>query len=93
MSGTTRVSISLPTDVVGDLDYISRRIGVSRSALIAQMLLTAELGHIRTLLTHVPEDPTESDLKRFRGDSKAYVKDQLQRLQSLQGDLLDDSTD
>lgn len=86
-----RVSISMPIELVDDLDYISRRLGVSRSGFVSQMLLAGNINQLRTLLSHIPEQPTEGDLKRFRGDSKGYIEDALAKLQQMQGGLFDDS--
>lgn len=93
MSGLKRVSISMPEDLASDLDYISRRLGVSRSGFVSQMLLAADLRSLRALLENIPEEPTEADAKRFRGDSKVYIRDKLAQLQQLQGGLFDDSAE
>lgn len=92
MTTLKRVSVSMPIQLADDLDYISRRLGVSRSGLVSQMLLAGDISSLRTLLDHIPENPTEGDLKRFRGDSKAYIEDQLSKLQQMQGGLFDDSS-
>lgn len=92
MTTLKRVSISMPIELADDLDYISKRLGVSRSGLVSQMLLAGDIHQLRVLLGHIPEEPTEGDLKRFRGDSKAYIEDALSRLQSMQGVLFDDSS-
>lgn len=91
MSGITRVSVSLPSDLVSDLDYIAGRLGVSRSGLLAQMLVSADLGRLRSLLSAIPDEPSGTDAKRFRGESRSYIADQLRRVIDLQGGLFDDS--
>jgi hypothetical protein len=93
MSGMKRVSLSLPESLVDDLDYISHRLGVSRSGFIASMLQQADMRSLRALVSHIPEQPTDDDVKRFRGSSQAYFDEQLQRLQQLQGGLFDDPTE
>lgn len=92
MSGLKRISISIPAELSDDLDYLSKRLEVSRSGLVSQMLLSAELGKLRALLEAIPQQPSEGDIKRFRGDSRSVIEDQLQRLQSLQGGLFDDTS-
>lgn len=92
MTTLKRVSISMPIGLADDLDYISRRLGISRSGLVSQLLLAGNLDHLRALLANIPEQPSEGDLKRFRGDSKAYIEDQLQKLHQLQGGLFDDTS-
>jgi hypothetical protein len=91
MTTLKRVSLSLPISVADDLDYISSRLGVSRSAFVSQMLVSADLGQMRSLLSSIPVQPSEADTKRFRGESREFVKDQLTRLAKLQGGLFDDS--
>lgn len=91
MASLKRVSLSIPGELADNLDYISRRLGVSRSAFVTQILIEGDLDHLASLLAHIPEQPSEADIKRFRGDSKVYVREQLQRLQQLQGGLFDDS--
>lgn len=86
-----RVSISMPIELADDLDYISGRLGVSRSGFVSQMLLAGDIHKLRALLSHIPEQPSDGDLKRFRGDSKAYIEDALANLQAMQGGLFDDS--
>lgn len=93
MTGIKRVSISLPTDLAEDVDYVSSRLGMTRSAFITQFLLGGELDKLRSVLSTIPEQPSEADVKRFRGDSRAYIADQLSKLQHLQGGLFDDSAD
>jgi hypothetical protein len=93
MSSLKRVSLSIPAGLASNLDYISGRLGISRSAFVAQILLESRLDELASLLGSIPEQPSETDKRRFRGDSKAYVREQLERLQGLQGGLFDDATD
>lgn len=82
-----KVSMSLPADVVGDLDHISARLGISRSALTGQ-LLAAALPDMRALLDIIPPAPTPSDLVRFRGESTDVVRARIDSLLRAQSDLL-----
>ena len=91
MADTRRISLSVPTDLASDLDYISSRLGVSRSGFVTQLLLSAELGKLRSLIESIPEQPSEADARRFRGDSKRYIAESIARLQELQGTLFDDA--
>ena len=79
MGNTTRFSISLPTPVFEDLDHISTRMGISRSAVLTQMLADG-LMHARRLVDCVPADPSDYSVARYRGDSRAIIKDRLQVL-------------
>lgn len=93
MATSKRVTISLPAGITEDLDYISSRLGISRSAFLAQLLTEADLGKLRSLLSTLPEAPTEGDARRFRGESRSFVKQRMEQLQSMQGGLFDDSAD
>ncbi len=93
MAELKRLTLSVPGELAANLDYIARRLGVSRSAFVTQVLLEGHLDQVASLLSSIPEQPSEADTKRFRGDSRAYVREQLERLQKLQGGLFDDSTD
>jgi len=93
MSDLKRVSISMPADLVENLDYVSRRLGISRSAFLTQTLLDARLDRLRAVLASIPEDSSEADTRRYRGDSRDYIRHQLERVQRLQGGLFDDTTD
>lgn len=93
MGTLKRVSLSIPGELADNLDYISGRLGISRSAFVTQLLLEGRLDHLAALLRNIPEQATEADARRFRGDSKAYIREQLEHLQKLQGGLFDDSAD
>lgn len=91
MSDTKRISLSVPSGLADDLDYISSRLGVSRSGFVTQLLIGADLGRLRSLLSAVPESATEADARRFRGESREFIREQLERISALQGGLFDDS--
>lgn len=93
MAASKRVTISLPSDIADDLSYIASRLGISRSAFLAQLLTEANLGKIRALLSTIPDDPSDGDVKRFRGESRQFVEDRMSQLQSMQGGLFDDTAD
>lgn len=93
MASSKRVTISLPTQIAGDLDYISARLGISRSAFLAQLLTEANLSDLRALVSTLPESPSEGDTRRFRGESRRFVKTRMHQLQSMQGGLFDDSAE
>ena len=78
-----RLTISLPPDQYHDLAYISQRMGISRSAVLTQMLGDG-LAHARRLVACVPESPDDYTVSRYRGDSKEIIRE---RLQTLMADL------
>lgn len=93
MPSSKRITLSLPGHIVDDIDHIASRLGISRSAFVAQMLADAQLSHVRALLSSLPEEPTEGDTRRFRGESRRYVKERMDSLQNMQGGLFDDPTE
>lgn len=86
MSNITKISVSLPTPLVADLDYLSKRMGVSRSALIGE-LMTDAAAEMRRLLQLVPPNPTPSDVLRMRGQSEDVIRQRLSSLQGMTNDL------
>lgn len=81
-----KISVTLPPELVDDLDYVSRRLGVSRSALIAQVLPDG-LGFMRGLLVDIPENPTPEDIVRFRGSSADEIRQRIDALKGMADDL------
>lgn len=77
----SKISITIPPELLVDLDYVSGRLGVSRSALIAEVLPDA-LHVMRKLLEQVPLNPTPGDVLRFRGESAEIIK---QKIESIRG--------
>lgn len=82
-----KITFSVPDVVVENLDYVSGRIGVSRSSLLSQ-LLEQPLSDLTGLVKSVPENPTSADVVRFRGNSEALVQERVDSLRSLGNDLL-----
>jgi hypothetical protein len=86
MAHLQKVSLALDPDVVSDLGYITTRLGVSRSALVNN-LLTECVPTMRKLLEQVPLSPTPADVVRFRGDSASIVQERIADLQGIADDL------
>lgn len=82
----SKISITAPPELVADLDYVAGRLGVSRSALIAQVL-PEPLRTMRALLEQVPLNPTPEDVLRFRGESAGLVRQKIDSLRDLGDDL------
>jgi hypothetical protein len=84
----TKISITVPPEMVDDLAYLTSRLGVSRSALIAG-LMGDSLPAMRKVLEQVPLDPTQlsgPELVRMRGESEQIIRDRIASL----GDITDD---
>lgn len=79
MTKTRKISVSLAAQLVDDLDYLSGRMGVSRSAILSE-LLVGVVAETRRVLELVPPNPTPADVLRMRGESEEVVR---QRLASL----------
>lgn len=84
-----RMSFTVPPSLRADLDYLSHRMGVTKSALVSE-LLGPPLGDLRSLMEMVPENPTDEDVLRARGKSNELILKRLQSLRSIEGDLFDD---
>jgi len=83
MPKISRLSISVPPELASDLNYVHRRLSVSKSALVTSLLQDG-LRDFRMLLESLPESPADEDIIRFRGASAEMV---LARIASLSGDL------
>jgi hypothetical protein len=81
-----RVSFTIPPQVRANLDHLSGRLGVSKSALITE-LLEAPLGDLRELMDLIPENPTPEDVLRARGKSNSLIAHRLRSLRATEGDL------
>jgi hypothetical protein len=82
-----RMSFTLPPSVGADLKYLSDRIGVTRSALLAE-LLGGPLQDLRGLVEQVPKKPRRCDVVRFRGASEAIATKRIDSLKGMTDDLL-----
>ena len=68
-----RISVSLPGELVERLDVLSGRLGFTRSALVGQ-LLDAPVADILRMLGDLPLEPTDGDIRRFRGESAELLE-------------------
>ena len=81
-----KIAMSLPPALVEDLDYLAGRLGVSRSALAAE-LLTDAASEMRRLVSLIPPNPTPLELLRMRGESEAFVRERIASATKLTDDL------
>ena len=84
-----KITFSLPEKLVEDLDYISKRIKVTRSALLSQ-LVEEPVGTLRELVASVPENPTEEDIIRAKGRSLSVIEERVNTVKGLDNDLFGD---
>jgi metal-responsive CopG/Arc/MetJ family transcriptional regulator len=81
-----RVTLSLPKSLASDLTYMSRRMGMSRSALVGQLL--AEAPYLAEVMRQLPEaGATEDDVIRARGASVALVNQRVADFRELIADF------
>lgn len=85
MSTVKRITLSVPIELARDLDYVQRRMGVSRSAFVSSILADG-VRDLRELLESLPEQPTPDDVVRFRGKSIALVDQRIDTARSKLGD-------
>lgn len=81
------VSLSLPESLVADLNYLHRRLGISKSALVT-VLMSDGVRSFRSMVEVLPDNPSEQDIRRLRGESVNLITTQLRDIQS-QVDTLD----
>jgi hypothetical protein len=84
-----RVSFTVPPQVRSDLDYLSTRLGVTKSSLVSE-LLGSPLSDLRDLVETVPDNPTPADYLRAKGKSNALIADRLRSYRAIEGDLFDE---
>lgn len=86
MAKTRKISVSLTDQLVDDLDYISARMGVSRSAIISEFMADI-LAETRRVFELVPPSPTPVDIVRMRGESEEVIRQRLASVQGMADDL------
>ena len=84
-----RMSFTVPPSIRQNLDYLSSRMGITKSALVSE-LLTTPLSDLRDLMEMVPDNPSEADLLRASGKSNELIAARLRSLRSIEGDLFDE---
>ena len=80
-----RVTLSIPPEVASDLNFVHRRLNISKSALVT-ILLQDGLRDFRILLESLPPEPDDQDMKRFRGASAEMITSQMA---AIRQDILD----
>ncbi|WP_447530566.1 hypothetical protein [Vreelandella sp. TE19] len=94
MANMKRVSFTLPPEVVQHLNFISHRLGVSKSSVVGDMLGKG-LSPLVELLRAMPDQntaPSDDVIRRVRGASSEQIRDQLNHLREV-FDSLDDPSD
>jgi len=81
-----KISITLDPELLKDADLVAARLGISRSALIAECL-TDNLHLFKRLLAGVPIDPISRDILRLRGESAEVIRARIDSLKGMTDDL------
>lgn len=78
-----RTSMSLPAEFIRDLNYVSKRMGITKSALLTQVAQEG-VSELAKLFSQLPEDPTEfteEKRQRLRGDSILQIEQRYKEVQ------------
>ena len=81
-----KIAMSMPPALVDDLDYLTGRMGVSRSALASELLSEA-VSEMRRVVSLIPPNPTPADLLRMRGESEASIRRRIASATQMTDDL------
>jgi hypothetical protein len=79
MAKMVRMSFTVPPSLRDDFDYVSLRLGVSKSSVLSSMMSGA-LSEIVLILRDIPPVPAESDVLRFRDSSVRLINSRLSDL-------------
>lgn len=81
MSGK-RISLYISPEVDSDLVLLSRRMGISKSALVSN-LLAIPLKDLISMFSMLPEKPDGADVLRFKGKSMDIVNSRVESMREL----------
>lgn len=77
---TYRASFSLPVSLAVGINRVSKRLGVSQSAFVTE-LLSEVVADIERLLDSLPPSPTSEDVRRLRGASASIIRSRVREAQ------------
>lgn len=84
-----KITVSVPEEFVLYLDYLAKRLSVSRSSVLVQ-LAGEPIEDLYKLISAVPDNPTEDDIKRAKGVSVRLIEERVNQARSLSDDLFSD---
>jgi hypothetical protein len=79
MGETTRVTVTLSLGTAEDLGFVSRTLGITRSALIAE-LLAMDSSELRVASVKGPYRPSLEPALRLRGNSAEVIQARIREL-------------
>lgn len=83
-----KLNVSLPAPLVENLDTLCLRMNITRSALLTSLLeepVQNLCALVEGVIATASLDPAEQ-VRRFRGDSKAIIRERVADLQSQLGE-------
>jgi hypothetical protein len=85
-----RVTVSLPDDLLADLDFVAARFGISRSGVVTGLLqeIAPSTREIAALMPPEGAGVSEADVMRFRGASAEVISKKIATL--LMGEVQND---
>lgn len=86
MGHLVRVSFTMPSDLSRKLGSVSKFAGVSKSALLSDLIGPA-LNDMHGLIIETPESPTADDVRRLSGKSIAICEERLGKLREMSSDV------
>lgn len=83
-----RATFSLPAQLARDINRLAKRLGVSQSAFLAEMLKDP-VAAMLAIMDELPQSgATPDDLKRAKGKSKEFIEQIVQEASDLARDAL-----
>lgn len=87
--GTRRVTFSLPVETSDRITRLARRMGVSQSSFVAE-LLAEPIKAMAAIIDALPEQgATDTDVKRARGRSLRFIEAAVSEAQALVHEVRD----
>ena len=81
-----KIAVSLPEELVLSLDYVAKRMNITRSALLSE--ISSEPAHdLKSLFDGLPENPTKEDILRSRGQSIELINQRMASARRMKDDL------
>lgn len=84
MSSVKRLTVSLDADLVDEINFLHRRLGLSRSAMLNEFLRGGVMA-VSSAYRDLPAVPTDRDLLRLRGRSLEVVRERIREAESVLG--------
>ena len=82
MGQVKRITVSLDAELVKDIDYLHKRLGLSRSAMLNEML-SRGIRDLAEIVREMSSEMQDDGLKRLRGKSAVKVAQRMEELQQM----------